>query len=84
MLNWDSSDPTNISLDKAYDQLPARTLVGGVDQFGWLEKSNPDEITYQIDKIKSENDPSRLIIGPGCAMRSEVPMENLRAIRDRL
>lgn len=84
MLNWDSSDPTNIPLDKAYDQLPARTLVGGVDQFGWLEKSNPDEITYQIDKIKSENDPSRLIIGPGCAMRSEVPMENLRVIRDRL
>jgi uroporphyrinogen decarboxylase len=84
MFNWDSCDPTNLPLDRAYDQFPHRTLVGGIDQNGWLKHSNPDEIKYQIDRLKGEHDSSRLIIGPGCSMPPEVPMENLRVIRDNL
>lgn len=84
LVNWDSCDPTNVPLDIACDEIPGKTLVGSVDHSGWLKHSNPEEISYQIDKIKSDHDSSRLIIGPGCSIPPEVPMENLRAIRDRL
>ena len=84
MFNWDSSDPTNLPLDKAYDRFPHHTLVGGVDQSGWLKHSSPDEICHQIDRLKGEHDSSRLIIGPGCSMPPEAPMDNLRAIRESL
>lgn len=84
LANWDSCDPTNIPLDKAPDQVKNMTLVGGVDQNGWLLHSNPEEVVYQIDRIKSDFDSARLIIGPGCSIPPEIPMENLKAIRERL
>jgi hypothetical protein len=30
LYNWDCDDATNCPLDKAYDLLPGKTLVGGV------------------------------------------------------
>lgn len=84
LYNWDSDDPTNTPLDKAFDLLPGKTLVGGIDQRGWLVKSRPDEVAHSVDKLKGAHDSSRLIIGPGCSMPPETPMENLQAIRERL
>jgi len=84
MYNWDSDDPTNLPLDKGIELLADKTVVGGVDRDGWLLNSNSQEIAYKIDRIKNDNDPSRLIIGPGCSIPPEVPLENLQAIRDRL
>jgi uroporphyrinogen decarboxylase len=84
MINWDSFHPTNPPLDKAYDLLPGKTLVGGVDHNGWLPNSTPGEIAAAIDDIRKKHDSARVIIGPGCAIPPETPMENLRAIRDRL
>jgi uroporphyrinogen decarboxylase len=84
LYNWDSDDPTNLPLDRAYDLLKGKALVGGVDQRGWLLKSSADEVGAQIEKLKAKHDPSRLIIGPGCSIPPETPMENLQAIRDRL
>jgi uroporphyrinogen decarboxylase len=84
LYNWDSEHPTNLPLDKVYDLLKGKTLVGGIDQNGWLLKSSSEEVGRQIEKIKQKHDPARLIIGPGCSIPPEVPMENLQAIRDRL
>lgn len=84
LYNWDSDNPTNLPLDKAYDLLKGKTLVGGVDQHGWLLKSTATEVSSQIKKIKQQHDSSRLIIGPGCTIPPEVPLENLQAIRDEL
>jgi len=84
MFNWDSNDSTNMQLDKAFDEIKNGALVGGVDENGWLLKSMPDEVAKRIDRIKGENDPSRLIIGPGCAIPPEVPLDNLRALRRTL
>jgi uroporphyrinogen decarboxylase len=84
MYNWDSSQPTNLPLDRAYDELPDKTLVGGVDHKGWLVESKPEEIAQLVDRLKSDHDPSRLIIGPGCSIPPETPMENLQAIREQL
>jgi uroporphyrinogen decarboxylase len=84
MYNWDSSDPTNLPVDKSYDLLQGKAVVGGVDERGWLVKSTPEEVGRQIEKLKGDNDPSRLIIGPGCAIPPETPTENLQMIRDKL
>lgn len=84
MLSWDSCDPTNTPLDKAFGLIGERVAVGGVDQCGWLLNSNPVEVGSQIEKIKTTCNPRRLIIGPGCSIPPQVPMDNLQAIRDKL
>ncbi len=84
LVNWDSCDPTNPPLDKAYDLLPGKTLVGGVDHNGWLLKSRPNEVANAIADLKRRHDPARVIIGPGCAIPPETPMDNLTAMRESL
>jgi len=84
LYNWDCDDPTNIPLDKSYDLLKGKALVGGIDMNGWLLHSDPIEIKEQVNRIKAKHDPSRVIIGPGCAVPPEVSMANLQAIRDNL
>lgn len=84
MVNWDSSDPTNLPLDKALELLPGKTLVGGVDYRGWLRNSRPDEMPHFIGELKRQFDSSRLIIAPGCAVEPGTDMNNLRAIRQLL
>lgn len=84
LWNWDSDDPTNVPLDKAYDLLPAKVLVGGVDREGWLLHGTPQEVSYEIVKRMKQHDPSKVILGPGCSVPPEVPMENFRAFREAL
>ncbi len=84
LYNWDSQHPTNLSIEQALEQMPGKTLVGGIDQEGWLRMGTPDEISRMIIKIKSDYDDSKLILGPGCAIPPEVPNDNLRALRDSL
>jgi uroporphyrinogen decarboxylase len=84
LINWNSFDPTNLPLDRAYAEIPDKRFVGGVDHDGWLLRSTPDEIGYLIDQIKANNSPDRLIIGPGCSIAPEVSKENLHAVRNRL
>lgn len=84
MINWDSSDPTNLPLDKALERFSGRTLVGGVDYRGWLKRSRPDEMPNFIRELKRRFDLSQLIIGPGCAVEAGTDMNNLRAIRELL
>jgi len=84
MYNWDSDDPTNLPLDKARELMDEKVALGGADRDGWLLQGKPDEVGYQIDKLKDNFEPSKLVIGPGCSIPPETPMENLQAVRDRL
>ncbi len=84
MYNWDSHNPTNLPIDRAYDLLGDRTIVGGVDDKGWLLHGDVDEVRHQTKEVQKKHDMSRLILGPDCAIEPEVPMENLKAIRERL
>lgn len=84
LYNWDASDPTNLPIDKALPILADRVIVGGVDHTGWLIRSEADEMPHFINQLKEQFDPSRLIIGPGCAIDPKTPAANLRAIRDNL
>ena len=84
MYNWDSQDPTNLPIDRSDEILTGRTVVGGVDHNGWLLHSDAAEVAHRIAVLKDENDPSNFIIGPGCCVPPEVPIENYRAIRENL
>ncbi|HOP06166.1 MAG TPA: uroporphyrinogen decarboxylase family protein [candidate division Zixibacteria bacterium] len=84
MYNWDADHPTNLPLDRAYDLLKGKAIVGGGDYTGWLLCARPDEAAAKIRSIMAAHDPSRLIIGPGCAVLPATPMENLRAVREAI
>jgi len=84
MYNWASEDPTNSPIDRAYEFMQGKTIVGGVDQNGWLLHSDPDEIANKMHEIKKEHAPERLILGPGCSMPPETSMDNLKVIRELL
>ncbi|UCE25554.1 MAG: hypothetical protein JSU74_05770 [Candidatus Zixiibacteriota bacterium] len=84
MYNWDSDDPTNAPVDRGLEMISDKAIVGGVDRNGWLLHASPDEIKYKLGDMTNRFDPSRLIIGPGCSIPPEVPMENLAAIREKL
>jgi uroporphyrinogen decarboxylase len=84
MYNWDSHDPTNLPIDRAYELLPGKTIVGGIDDKGWLQFADPEEIKHKIEELKQNHDPSRLVLGPDCAIDPKTPVENLKAIREAL
>lgn len=84
LFNWDSFHPTNLPVDKAIAELPSGSVAGGLDQQGWLLSGTPDEVAGMVDRLKSDYASSQLIIAPGCSMPPETPMENLKAVRDRL
>jgi len=84
MYNWDACDPTNLPLDQAYDALQGKAFVGGIDQTGWLLRSDAEEVAYLTDVLKDKHQKNRLIIGPGCVVEPETPSENLHIIRERL
>jgi uroporphyrinogen decarboxylase len=84
MVNWDTSDPTNLPLDRAEEQIPNLTLVGGVDHTGWLIRSEAAEMNHFIDELKTKHRSTRIIVGPGCAIDPATPLSNLQAIRENL
>ncbi len=81
MINWDSSDPTNINLDDSFDYLGDKVAIAGLDDKGWLWHSRPNEIKHEIARIKERMSGKRFIFGPGCAIAPEIPYENLEAVR---
>ena len=81
LYNWDSEDPTNSPIDKSFDILPGKTIVGGIDQQGWLLHSSAYEIEMQMQRLKQKYDSSRRIIGPGCSNDPATPNKNLEAIQ---
>lgn len=84
LINWATSDPTNLPLDKADSVLGDKVMVGGIDHEGWLLHGDAGEVGHKIDELKDQFPANRLIIAPGCAVPPEVPFDNFRAIRERL
>jgi uroporphyrinogen decarboxylase len=84
LINWDSSDPTNLNLDDYFKHQNNKTVIGGLDDKGWLWHSKPKEIESEITRIKESMSGFRFIFGPGCAIDPEIPYENLDALRRSL
>lgn len=84
LINWDSSHPTNPSVEQAFEFVGDKTIVAGVDDRGWLWHSRPDEIAREIGRLKEKQAGRRFIFGPSCAIAPELPYDNLRAMRRAL
>jgi len=84
LINWDASDPTNVNIDRCFDFLGDKTVIGGLDHKGWLLFGTPDEVATEVGKIKERMTGKRFILGPGCAIEAEIPVANLDAVRRNL
>lgn len=84
MINWDACDPTNLPLDRAANILREKVIIGGLDHTGWLKFAAPQEIGYEMAKIKEKMSGHKFIFGPGCTIDPEIPEANLRAVRQSL
>jgi uroporphyrinogen decarboxylase len=79
VVNWDSSDPTNLSL-KQGAKILNKVVLGGINQ-DWLLKRTPDDITGKVKELIKVNSELRLILGPGCVISPETPEKNLEAVK---
>jgi uroporphyrinogen decarboxylase len=84
LVNWDSFDPTNLTLEKGAELFEDRVIVGGLDHTGWLKSGRPEDVISEMSQIKKRMAGERFMFGPGCTIGYDVPEENLRAVRDNL
>ncbi len=84
LFNWDACDPTNVNIDRCFDFLKDKTVIGGLDHKGWLWHSKPNEVAIEIRKMKERMAGRRFIFGPGCSIAPEIPGANLEAVRQNL
>ncbi|MCP4706383.1 MAG: hypothetical protein GY865_17430 [candidate division Zixibacteria bacterium] len=84
LINWNAADPTNINLEDSFEFLGDKTVIGGLDDLGWLLNGTPDEIKNEMNKVKERMAGKRFIFGPGCAINPRVPHENIMAVLDNL
>jgi uroporphyrinogen decarboxylase len=81
VVNWDSSDPTNLNLKEGAKVLH-KTVMGGIDRENLLVKGTPEKVSEKIKQSVSLNQKLRLILGPGCVIFPQTPEENIKAVRD--
>jgi len=81
VINWDATDPTNLSLDKGYD-LMNRVVIGGINHTQELLDPAPAKVTDQAHQTRELMQGKRWILGPGCSIPPEVPEINLARLRN--
>ncbi len=84
LVNWNASDPTNTNLEDNFEFLGDKTVIGGLDDLGWLLNGTPDEVKTEVLKIKDRMAGKKFIFGPGCAISPRIPHENIMAVIDNL
>jgi uroporphyrinogen decarboxylase len=80
VVNWDSSDPTNLNLKEGARVLN-KAVIGGIDQQNLLLKSTPEDVFKKVKELIESSRGIRLILGPGCVISPETPEENLEAVK---
>ncbi|TFG34496.1 hypothetical protein EU527_02955 [Candidatus Thorarchaeota archaeon] len=79
-INWeDQSSSLSLSEGKKRARV---AVVGGIDHNGIIRSGTPDESKEQILQAVDEAGLKRLIVGPGCVINVDTPLENLVAVRD--
>ena len=81
IVNWDATDPTNLSL-KEGAKILNKVVAGGIDHNDLLKNGKPDEIKREIKRIINSHRDIKFILGPGCAISPLVPEVNLKAARE--
>lgn len=79
-VNWDSTDPTNLNL-KEGARILNKTVLGGIDQKELLFKGTPEDVFNKVKELIALSREIKLILGPGCVISPETPVENLEAAK---
>lgn len=82
VLNWDTSNDSNPSLEEAYS-FTRQSLLGGING-DTLLKESPEAVFQEVRDAVAETAGLRLIVGPNCSIPTRSPKPNLRAIHEAL
>jgi uroporphyrinogen decarboxylase len=80
VLSW-SDRITGVSLRHVHELLPARTLMGGMDERGPITAGPVEAIAAEIQDALAPTDGRWLILAPGCSVPDDCPEEWLHAAR---
>jgi uroporphyrinogen decarboxylase len=78
VLSWNPFDEGNLSIHQAA-QIFEKTLLTGVDHLQTMAKGSPANVKKQIEDSLRDASTSKLMIGPGCALKLGTPDENIKA-----
>lgn len=79
-VNWASIGQENPGLGEAARRTK-QALIGGVDEFGALQKGSPAEVIAEAHTAIEETGGVRFLLSPGCGTSLDVPAANLHALR---
>lgn len=79
MINWHDrlTAPTLREAKKVFNG----ALLGGIDEWNVLMKMDPEKTKEQVRDAISQTKGRGLIIGPGCIIPTDTPMQNMEEIR---
>jgi uroporphyrinogen decarboxylase len=79
-INWNDRG-ANLSLKEArtYTQ---KTLSGGIDHLHTLVEGRPEAVKAEVQEAIEQLNGKGLILAPGCGIPTNVPRENLQAIKE--
>jgi len=80
VVNWNSTDPTNLDLKEGAKVLN-KVVLGGIDHENLLLQGSPEEVFQKIKELIEFNQELKLILGPGCVIFSQTSEKNLEAAR---
>jgi uroporphyrinogen decarboxylase len=79
-INWAALGQHNPTVGEAL-QKTQKAVVGGVDELGTLQTGTPDQVIEEALAAIRSTDGRRLLLTPGCGTSTDVPSENLHALR---
>ncbi len=77
VLNWEAHDTTPSLKDGK--RISRKAVLGGIDHSGTLRTGDPDAVREQVLEAVRMAGLRRLIVGPGCVITTDTPMDNIRA-----
>jgi uroporphyrinogen decarboxylase len=92
-LNWDwaadypaqvfswSDRQTGVPLAEVAQRLPARTVMGGIDEFGAIMRGDMDAVAAEMHDAVRQMGGRRLILAGGCSVPDEIDEAHLAATR---
>jgi uroporphyrinogen decarboxylase len=79
-VNWASIGQHNPGIAEA-GRSTGKALVGGVDEVDTLQRGTPEQVIEQALAAIRVTGGRHLLLAPGCGTHVDVPVENLRALR---
>jgi len=80
-FNWDTSDPSNMSLWEG-KEIVKKTVIGGIDHNDTILSASPADCIKAAETAKLRLGSTGWILGAGCTFPPETPPANLKALRE--